>query len=177
MVIADGGLKLESRLYTENAADAVLCVVDQPDQASGQRYSVADERVYSMRQRISYIARLLDHELELVDLPYEHAWPCHPLWRFRRGHDLCESGLIRDHLGYRDAVDTQTGLQRTAEWLERNQPSRNDEASKLGDPFDYAAEDDLIARYRSATNTLGVIESNLSPPAHMYRHPKQPDGT
>jgi nucleoside-diphosphate-sugar epimerase len=174
MVVADGAIKLESRLYTENAAHAVLSVVDHPDEASGQRYAVADERVYSMRQRIEYIAGLLDHELELIDLPYEQAWPCHPLWRFRRGHDLCQSVWIRQHLGFRDAVDTQTGLARTVEWLQRHPPDRRDEASKLGDPFDYTAEDDLIARCRAAARTLGEIESFVRPPAHMYRHPKQP---
>ncbi len=34
-VIADGGMKIDSRVYTENAAAAVLLVVDNPERAAG----------------------------------------------------------------------------------------------------------------------------------------------
>ena len=50
-VIADGGLKLESRAYVENAAHAVLLAVDQPEVSAGRQYFVADEKIYTMRQR------------------------------------------------------------------------------------------------------------------------------
>ena len=43
IVIADGGLKIDSRVFTANAAAAVLLVVDNPEIAAGKRYSVADE--------------------------------------------------------------------------------------------------------------------------------------
>lgn len=41
--VLDGGLTLESRAYVENAAHAVLLAVDQPQQAAGRIYHVADE--------------------------------------------------------------------------------------------------------------------------------------
>ena len=79
-IVADGGSKLESRIFTRNAANAVMAVVDNPGSSAGKRYTVCDELVYSMRQRIEYISSLVGHVFELVDIPYEYAWPCHPLW-------------------------------------------------------------------------------------------------
>ena len=175
IIVADGGIKLESRLAVENAAHAVLCVLDHPDLASGQRYAVADERVYSLRQRIEGIAALMGHELELVDMPYDVAWPCHPLWRHRRGHDLCQSGWIREHLGFADALSTEDGLERSVRWLigHRLEPG-GEEEQKIGDPFDYAAEDALLERWASARSGLGPIEPQLPERAHIYRHPRRP---
>src|ERR1700723_473216 len=40
--VIDGGLTLESRAYVENAAHAVLLVVDEPVISAGQTYHVAD---------------------------------------------------------------------------------------------------------------------------------------
>jgi nucleoside-diphosphate-sugar epimerase len=174
-VIADGGVKLESRVHTENAAHSVLLVVDHPEHAAGKRYSVADETQFTMRQRVEFIARHLGHELELVDLPYDVAWPCHPLYRHRREHLLCQSSLIRAELGYRDPVPADVALARTIDWLVENRPEPGGEIERqVGDPFAYALEDELVERWHRARDSIGVVESPLPPQGHQYRHPKQP---
>jgi nucleoside-diphosphate-sugar epimerase len=173
--IADGGIKLESRVFTENAARSVLLVVDNPELAAGKRYSVADQYAFTMRQRVEFVASYLGHELELVDMPYDVAWPCHPLWRHQREHRLCQSTLIRDELGYADPVPADAAMQRTIDWLLEHRPAAGGELEQqVGDPFDYEAEDGLVERWRRARRALGEIESPLPEPGHQYRHPKKP---
>jgi nucleoside-diphosphate-sugar epimerase len=171
--IADGGLKLDSRIYTANAAAAVLLAVDEGERAAGRRYSVADESAFTMRQRIELIGRHLGHELELVDMPYEVAWPCHPLWRHVRGHRLTQSGAIRAELGYRDPVQPGEAMATTIDWLLANRPEPGGELERqIADPFDYAREDELLARWRGAREALGEIDAQLPAQGHQYRHPK-----
>jgi hypothetical protein len=173
-VIADGGIKVESRVHTENAAHSVLLAVDNPDVAAGKRYSVADETQYTMRQRVEFVARHLGHELELVDLPYELAWPCYPLYRHRREHLLCQSTLIREELGYRDPVPADVAFARTIDWLAENRPEPGGEIERqVGDPFAYAQEDELVERWRRARESVGEVESPLPEQGHQYRHPKK----
>ena len=175
MIVADGGAKLESRVFSENAAAAVLLVVDQPDLAAGKKYTVADRYAYTMRQRIEFIARCLDHELELVDMPYDLAWPCYPYWRRSRDHRLCQSTLIREELGYHELTEPGQGFAQTVSWLVANPPEPGGEAERqVGDPFDYASEDELMDRWRAAREQFGDVESRLPAAGHQYRHPKAP---
>ncbi len=172
--IADGGLKIDSRVYTENAAAAVLLVVDNPRAAAGRRYSVADENAYTMRSRIEFIAAHLGAELELVDMPYALAWPCHPLWRHARGHRLASSSRIRAELGYREPVEPGEAMARTIDWLVANRPEPSGEIERqVADPFDYAAEDELVARWRAAGEAFGPVRAPLPEQGHQYRHPKR----
>ena len=174
-VIADGGIKLESRVFTRNAAQSVLLVVDHPDVAAGKRYSVSDETQFTIRQRVEFVARHLGRELELVDLPFDVAWPCHPLYRHRREHVLCQSNLIRDELGYRDPVPADEALATTIDWLVANPPEPGGEIERqVGDPFAYEQEDELVERWRVARGALGVVESPLPEQGHQYRHPRTP---
>jgi nucleoside-diphosphate-sugar epimerase len=174
-VIADGGIKIESRVYTQNAAHSVLLCVDHPEAAAGKRYSAADETQYTMRQRVEFVARHLGHELGLVDLPYDVAWPCHPLYRHRREHLLCQSTLIRSELGYEDPVPADVALGRTIDWLVENRPEPGGEIEQqVGDPFAYEAEDALVERWRATRDSFGEVESPLPPQGHQYRHPKKP---
>jgi nucleoside-diphosphate-sugar epimerase len=175
MIIADGGAKLESRVFSENAAAAVLLVVDQPDRAAGKKYTVADRYAYTMRQRIEFIARCLGHELELVDMPYDLAWPCYPYWRRSRDHRLCQSTLIREELGYHELTEPDQGFAQTVSWLAANRPEPGGEAERqVGDPFDYASEDDLMDHWLAAREKFGNVESRLPAAGHQYRHPKTP---
>jgi nucleoside-diphosphate-sugar epimerase len=173
-IVADGGLKLESRIFTRNAANAVMAVVDNPESSAGKRYTVCDELVYSMRQRIEYISSLVGHVFELVDMPYEYAWPCHPLWGHTREHRLCDSTNIRVELGYRDEYPPQDGIEQTVEWLLHNLPAPGgEEERQIGDPFDYANEDRLIQWWQSGGRGQPG-ESPLPAAAHIYRHPSRP---
>ena len=175
-IIADGGIKLESRAYVENAAHATLLAVDHPDASAGRKYSVADEKIYSLRQRIAAIARYMGHDFEFVDLPYDLALPCHVLWRHSRGHRIRDTRRIRDELGYRDLISSEEALRRTVDWLVDNRPTRDGEAEiQLGDTFDYAREDKLILDWTQWRGRLPPVDYPLLPPAHMYRHPAQPN--
>jgi nucleoside-diphosphate-sugar epimerase len=174
-VVADGGFKIESRIYTENAAHSVLLAVDNPELAAGKRYSVADRYAFTMRQRIEFVSKHLGGELELVDMPFDVAWPCHPLWRHDREHQLCQSTLIREELGYSDPVPAEQALARAIDWLVEHKPEPGGELERqVGDPFDYAAEDALIERWRKTREALGESESPLPEQGHQYRHPKKP---
>lgn len=174
-VLADGGLKVESRVYSENAAQAVLLVVDHPEQAAGKRYNVADESAFTMRQRVEFVARHLGAELEIVDMPYELAWPCHPLYRHTPEHRLTQSSVIREELGYVDAVTPEIAYGRYVDWLVANPLSPGGELERqVGDPFAYQAEDELIARWTGWREAIGEIDSPLPAQGHQYRHPKKP---
>jgi nucleoside-diphosphate-sugar epimerase len=178
-IVSDNGMKLESRIHTENAAHAVLLVVDKPDIAAGKRYTVCDNDVYPIRQRIEFIADYLGHEFEFIDIPWEIGWPSHPLYRNIRGHSLVESSLIRKELGYTDPVPADTGMRRTVDWIMANRPEPGSELEQqIGDPFAYELEDELIERWQGAKQSLVDLKSPLpSEHRHMYRHPKQPGET
>jgi hypothetical protein len=153
----------------------VLLVVDQPDLAAGKKYTVADRYVYTMRQRIEFIARCLNRELELVDMPYDVAWPCYPYWRRSRDHRLCQSTLIREELGYHELTEPSQGFAQTVSWLVANPPEPGGEAERqVGDPFDYASEDELMDRGLAAWEQFGDVEPRLPAAGHQYRHPKAP---
>jgi nucleoside-diphosphate-sugar epimerase len=176
-VMADGGLKVESRMYAANAAHAVLLVIDHPEIAAGKKYYLSDDRLYSMRQRIEYLAACVGHRFELVDMPYELAAPCHVLWRHERGHRIRSNRLIRQELGYRDVVHPEDGLRAAAEWLRDHPPARGgEEETQLGDPFDYDAEDLIMQRWIGVGPQPEVDASPYRRPApgHQYRHPQQP---
>ncbi|GAA1857302.1 NAD(P)H-binding protein [Pseudonocardia ailaonensis] len=170
LVIADGGLKLETRGYTRNVARSVLLAADSPDVAAGKSYIVCDPHTYTMTQRIALVAAVCGVEFELVDLPWEHARPAHPLWRYEQGHRLSDSGLIRRELGYTDELPVDEALAASVEWMlahpfERGGPEEN----QLGDPFDYEGEDRVMA---AASRPPEPYE--LPGYAHQYRHPKKP---
>jgi hypothetical protein len=136
---------------------------------------VADEYQYTMRQRAEFIARHLGRELEIIDLPYDVAWPCYPLYRHMREHRLCQSTLIRAELGYTDPVPGDTAMARTVEWLVTHPPEQGGEIERqVGDPFAYALEDELVTTWRETRASLRVPESPLPEQGHQYRHPKKP---
>ena len=175
-IIADGGIKLESRAYVENAAHATLLAVDQPLVCAGRKYAVADDRLYTMRQRIEAIARYMNHDFEFVDMPYDIAVPCHVLWRHARGHRIRDTHRVRDELGYRNVVSEEEAMRRTVDWLVRQPLARDSEGEQqLGDPFDYAREDQLIADWTAWRGRLPPVDYPVLPPAHMYRHPTRPN--
>lgn len=175
MIMADGGLKIEARIYVENSARAVLLAVDKPQESAGKRYNVRDERLYTIRQRIELVGRTMGHEFDFVDMPYALAKPCHVLWRHRQEHMVVDDSRIRRELGYRDLVRAEEAIPRTVRWLLEHRPRPGGEAeTQLGDPFDYAAEDELIHAWEQGRARVEDVPFNLPTPAHRYRHPKTP---
>src|SRR5690606_10505157 len=72
-LLPGGGLKIDTRGYSENVAEAPLLAVDAPDACAGKSYVVADRYFYTLRQRVAFLADHLGHELELIDIPYAFA--------------------------------------------------------------------------------------------------------
>ncbi len=161
IIVADDGLTLHHHGYTENLAHAVLMAVDQPEASAGRLYNVGDDEVLSVRQVIELIAVELGAELELVSMPWEFALPARPLaTQPLPTHRVLDTSRIRTELGYRDLVPARIAIGRTAAWLAENRPlPEGTEEMVLTDPFDYAAEDALIAAWSKAT---GVVRESLA---------------
>ncbi|MCU1414605.1 MAG: NAD-dependent epimerase/dehydratase [Microbacteriaceae bacterium] len=175
LVIADGGLKLETRGYSQNVAQSVLLAVDKPQESAGKSYIVSDRNTYTMKQRIDFIAAVAGHSFEFIDLPWPEARPAHPLWRYYREHRLTDSDLIRTDLGFTDVTPSDVALQKSIEWLIAHPLEYGGEIEgQIGDPFDYEREDALILAARSAS--ASVLDSPYDLPGwgHQYRHPKAP---
>jgi nucleoside-diphosphate-sugar epimerase len=153
IVVADDGLTLHHHGFTENLAHAVLLAVDQPGAGAGKVFNVGDEEVLSVRQVVELIASALDHELEIVSMPYTLALPARPLLtQPLPTHRVLDLTRVKTDLGYRDLVPAREAVARTARWLAEHQPERGGtEEMVLTDPFDYDAEDRLIMGWKTAT--------------------------
>jgi nucleoside-diphosphate-sugar epimerase len=156
IVVADDGLTLHHHGYTVNLAHAVLLGVDRPEAAAGKVFNAADEEVLSIRQVVELCAAALDHTFEIVSMPYELAIPARPLLaQPLPTHRVLDLTRLRSELGYRDLVPAREAVRHTARWLAANplEPGAQEE-TVLTDPFDYAAEDRLIAWWQAAVASL-----------------------
>ncbi len=145
--LPDGGLTLCTFGYAENLAHAILLAVDQPGASAGQVYNCGDEEVLSLRQVVEVIAGALSWQGEIVSLPWSIALPARPLvMQPATTHRVLDLAKLRGELGYRDKVAPREALSRTARWLLANPPRPGGlEETVLQDPFDYEAEDRLVA--------------------------------
>src|SRR5581483_10919335 len=134
LLVADGGLRLRSRAYRDNAAHAALLVVDNPDVADGQTYNVADDPPWlSMGQWAQALAGALGHQWDLVDLPINLVERIY-LGQFGY-HRLVDTTKIRNELGYRDVVSPEEAAKRTALWWAENGRQRERTAQAIPDRF------------------------------------------
>ena len=171
-IIADGGIKVEARAAAANAAHAVLLAIDKPEIAGGQKYFVADDQLYTMRQRIEAIAAIMGHSFEFVDMPWDLAVPCHILWRRMQGCRFRDTSKIRRELGYSDLVDPYVGMQESVQWLlDTRAESAKELEHQLGDPFDYERENAIIGQWQSLRAQIPSVDYPLPQHAHIYRHP------
>jgi nucleoside-diphosphate-sugar epimerase len=159
IIVPDDGLTLHHHGYTENLAHALLLAVDQPDRSRGRLYNVGDDEVLSLRQVIELIAAALGREIELVSMPWDLAVPARPLLTQPSPvHRVLDLGRLRGDLGYRDRVPARTAVGLTAQWLAENRPAPGGtEEMVLTDPFDYAAEDRLLAAWRGARASVESV--------------------
>jgi len=169
IVLPDGGLTLVTHGYAENLAHGVLLAVDQPDASAGQIYNCGDDRQLSLAQIVELIARTLEREIEIVSMPHELAFPSRVLALGGSHHTLLDLTKIRSQLGYSDVVPVEEALARTTRWyLEHPLEKGGDIEAQLGDPFDYAAEDELIGRFQAMTAELTPLADRRS---GLYHHP------
>ena len=147
IIVPDEGLTLHHHGYTENLAHALLLAIDRPDAAAGKLFNCGDEEVLSIRQVVALIAHALGHDLEIISMPYDLAMPARPLMtQPLPTHRVLDLTRLRHDLGYHDVVPARRALEHTARWLAEHpcEPGGMEEMV-LTDPFDYAAEDALIA--------------------------------
>jgi nucleoside-diphosphate-sugar epimerase len=165
IILPDGGLALHSFGYAGNVAHALLLAVDKPETSAGKIYNVADEVVLSLHQVVEIICASLEHPLEIINMPYELA-PCTRPFAMQpvNTHRVQDIAAIRHDLGYRDKVAPAEALGITARWLREHPPEPGGtEEYVLQDPFDYQAEDELIARWRSLSDQLLQVRFETEP--------------
>ncbi len=165
IVLPEDGLTLCHYGYAENLAHALLLAVDQPAASAGQIYNCADEEVLTLRQVVEIVAAALAKPLEIVSLPWELAVCARPLVMQQRAtHRVLDLGKLRTQLGYRDVVPAREALARTARELAAHPLARGGwEEKALTDPFDYAAEDALVAAWRKALASVAPVKFAAEP--------------
>jgi nucleoside-diphosphate-sugar epimerase len=164
-ILPDGGLYLGSAVYVENAAHAVLLCVDQPETAAGQLYHVSDETTFTLRQLVEVVSAAVGHTFEIVDLPYDLARPAYPLM-MRTGsfHRYSPPAKLMRDLGYRDRLAPIDGVTSTAQWLVAHPHERGGAVERaLMDPFNYAAEDALVAAWAAVRARLEEAATAADP--------------
>lgn len=172
VIVPDGGLALISRGYAENLAHAVLLAVDDPVHSAGESFNAADEGLVSIREWVTAIARAMDWQFDFVDLPYRLARPCHP-YVHEPCHMVLDIRKLQGQLSYRDRVPLPEALQRTVRWLLENPPVPGGELEQqLRDPFNYEAEDRLVAERATLERTLLDLPFSFEF-VHPYAHPKR----
>ncbi len=177
MVVADGGLTLFTHGYAANLAHAVLLAIDKPKASAGQLYNCGDETQLTIHQVVEVIAKVMSYELEVVSMPNDLARPARPYTMQETAHHrVVDLTKIKNQLGYTDLYPVEEAIQKTVQWYLENQPERGGEIEKrLQDPFNYEAEDRLVAAYKDSMRRLAEIpfDVQLDRP-HPYAHPKEP---
>ena len=158
MVLADGGHGIHSRAAARNAAHAVLLATDRPEVAAGRAYNVADDDLVTVRQWVQLVARAAGADLAIRSLPRELPNPGLAVSAFG-GHEtttcVVDTTRLREDLGYRDVVGVGTGLAEAVEWMLGHEEQLR--AAGTTDPFDYDAEDALVAAYDAALAGLAGV--------------------
>ncbi|MCC6197855.1 MAG: hypothetical protein IT518_25670 [Burkholderiales bacterium] len=161
IILPDGGAALQSTAYSENAAHAILCAVDQRNDDRCGIYNVCDEWTPTLRQWVTLLADALGHRFRIVDVPFALASIAWPLTTWNDPfHRVLPMDKAIYGLGYRDVVQVEDALARTARWLVDNPPNAADSIA-TGDRFDYAGEDRLIAEWERAVAQLSPLATSL----------------
>ncbi len=165
IILPEGGLTLHSYGYAENLAHAVLLAVDKPEIAAGQIYNCADQETLTLRQVVDIIAKSMQHDWEVITIPWELAVPARPLiMQPLPTHRVIDISKLRHELGYYDVVKPADALARTASWLVNHRPEPGGmEERVMQDPFDYTAEDRLIEAWRNMLATFPNVEFSQYP--------------
>ena len=165
IIVPEDGLSINHCGYVENVAHAVLLAIDRPDASAGQIYNAGDERLLTLRQVIEVIAQALDSELEIVSMPWQFAIPARPMIsQASTTHRVLDLTKLKTQLGYSDVVAPERGLEITARWLKAHPLDPNGgEARILQDPFDYRAEDELIAAWKNSCAQMPPVKFEREP--------------
>lgn len=181
LILPGAGATLLSRGFSRNLVHAIMLAHDHPDISAGQIYNICDDRLLSNRQWIERLSRLLDHEFDLIDVPFSllptgfRASVGQLLYPY---HRVMDSSKIKTQLGYRDRVPVEQALELTVQWYTDHPLSPGGEEERnIGDPYDYAYEDALVEAYtgRCADIRRAFAAEHAIPVKwrHPYPHPKK----
>jgi nucleoside-diphosphate-sugar epimerase len=153
LVLPDDGLSIIPYGYTENLAHAILLAIEQPDVSMGETFNCGDEEKLTIRQVAEIITSELGHDWDLVGMPANLAIPARPLMQgYRSTHRYVDTTKLQTRLGYHDVVPARQAVRDSARWLVANPPIPGGyEETALQDPFNYDAEDQLVAWWKSVT--------------------------
>lgn len=164
IIMPDGGLTVMTSAFVENATSAVLLAVDRIDESAGEIYNVGDDQQFTYAQIAEIVGDELGRPFELVSVPWELAATAGPfIHNHSSTHRILSTEKIRRQLGYRDEVDPTEGMRRTVRWQAENLLGDDGVLARLQDPFDYAAEDALIAATERYAEAVGRIEWEQMP--------------
>ncbi len=160
IVLADDGLSLVPYGYVDNLAHAMLLAVDQPEHSQGEIFNCGDDEKLTVRQVAEIIADELAWSGELIGMPARFAVCARPVTQsYRSTHRVMDTTKLRTRLGYRDVVPAREAVRLATRWLVANPPERGGyEETALQDPFDYAAEDTLVAWWQRATASFDALD-------------------
>jgi nucleoside-diphosphate-sugar epimerase len=136
-----------SRGYVENVATAIALAATDP-RALGRVYNIGDPIALTETDWVRRIGQVAGWKGQIVSVP-EPLLPASSRMPYDWRHDcIGDTGLIRRELGYKESVSIDEGLQRTIAWERANPP-------EVSDPnqFDYAAEDDALAKVKSCEDS------------------------
>ena len=176
LLLGDGGRRVRNRGFGPNVALAALLAVDNPVVSHGKIYNVADVVQYTQRAIAEYIAELLGHEFDIIDIPGDLAAQLYRDGAFDDvGYYAYDTSDIQRDLGYIDSVPVTEAIARSIEWLVANPIARGGEIERqVGDAFNYELEDQLASIYRDAHAQASQRDLPAGERAHMYRHPTKP---
>ena len=175
IILPDGGLTIITRGYAENMAEAVLCAVDNRDNASGKIYNCGDDRQLTMAQWVQVIAKTMNSELDIISVPANYATPSRDMMvRATHSHHVqYDTYAIRKDLGYQDKTSILEAFEKTVRWYLNNPPELNKSTESDLDYY-YGIEDKLIeinAEAEAKYKSLQLIDAEFK---HPYAHPKRP---
>jgi nucleoside-diphosphate-sugar epimerase len=177
IILTDGGLTLMTHGYAANLAHAVLLAAEKPEASAGQVYNCGDERQLTLRQVVEVIAHEMNRELEVIDVPSRIGMTSSALTlQSSPHHRLMDLFKVKTELGYHDLVPVTEAIARTVRWYLEHRPDPGGEIERrLQDPFDYAAEDQLVAMSREYVARMSSVRfARTQPIPHPYPHPKEP---
>jgi nucleoside-diphosphate-sugar epimerase len=177
VILPDGGLTLSTHGYAANLAHAVLLAVDKLEASAGQIYNCGDETQLTLHQVVEVITKTMGYEWEIIGIPNEVAYPARPMaLQASSNHRIVDLTKIKNQLGYKDLIPPEEALAKTVQWYLAHPPERGGEIEKrLQDPFNYEAEDQLVAIFKDSLQRMAAIPFDVaSDRPHPYAHPKAP---
>ncbi len=129
--------------YVENVAEAIAIAVIN-EQAAGNIYNIAEASIVSEAQRIRNIGRIAGWHGEVVIVPKSKMPESWNLIFNTEQHWVTDTTLIRQELGYSEAILPDEALKQTIDW-QRNHPPEDTSKWVAPELLDYAREDAILA--------------------------------